>query len=92
MKRIQLGNGYVIDVGAYDYTLKNNIKVIEKDGKEIESSNTLGYYNDFEGAIQKLYKEKVKDKLKNNNNISELVSAVKEAKAEIKELLKEFNF
>lgn len=53
--RIELTNGYHIEVDSMNYTLMQNYRPKDKDGnlKEKESVRTLGYFTTLEGALDK---------------------------------------
>ena len=98
MKRIELGNGYVIDCDDRNKTLKSNIKIVEvidketKEKKYTETSTEHGHYNTIEGVINKLYKLNVLDKMKEKNSIKEVLEICKIVKEDINKKLKEFDF
>lgn len=56
MVRINLLNGYFIEQEPLNYTLKQRFEGKKKDGTPKESTRTIGYFGDLEGAIRRFLK------------------------------------
>lgn len=53
MTRIELKNGYYIDVDSLNYTLRQKYIRNAKDGSKKEAYRTCGHFSDIRGAIGK---------------------------------------
>ena len=53
MARIELKNGYYIEVDSLNYTLRQKHIRNAKDGSKKEAYHTCGYFSDIRGAIGK---------------------------------------
>ena len=51
--RIELTNGYYIEVDSMNYTLMQNYMGKDKEGNPKESVRTLGYFTTLKGALDK---------------------------------------
>jgi hypothetical protein len=88
-KRIEIGNGYVIDICKYNHTVKRDLKVtVDSEGKEVETCNILGYFANVSDAMCKIQKDLVLHKLKPNNTLDELRNCIEETRKEIQTILK----
>ena len=54
--KIELINGYYIEVDALNYTLRQKYEGKTKDGQPKESDRLIGYYGKFEEAIHSFLK------------------------------------
>lgn len=82
MKRIDLGEGYAIDIDSMNITLKKDVRVqISKEtGNEYEASNIVGYYSSLESVLKAYYKEKVIDTLGEKQTLNETLNVLKDVK------------
>lgn len=54
--KIELINGYYIEVDALNYTLRQRYEGKTKDGQPKESERVIGYYGKFEEAVRSFLK------------------------------------
>lgn len=54
--KIELANGYFIEVDALNYTLRQKYQGKDKDGQPKESEKTIGYYGNLEDAVHSFLK------------------------------------
>jgi len=66
--RIELLNGYYVDVDTLNFVLKQTYVSKKKDGSEVESERTVGYYGHLKGAIEQYLRE-----TQNKDNATETI-------------------
>jgi hypothetical protein len=88
---IRVNDDWVIEVEPLCYTLKKDLhkNVKAKDGKTmIPAYKTVGYFSSPAKALDRLGEEIIRDKLsKPLNGLGEVAEAIREARAEWRELV-----
>ena len=89
---IRVNDDWVIDVDDHNYTLKKDLhKTVKvKNGKTmIPAYKTVGYFSSPAKALDRLGEEIIRDRLsKPLNGLGEVADAIREARAEWRELVK----
>jgi len=97
MKRIELGNDYVIDITragecSKNYNLKTNVRTnVKKDGTEYEVSESRGHHSSVGACIEAMFDELVYKRLEKRQSIERTVEILEEVKKECEEINKKFN-
>lgn len=71
---IELINGYFVQCDTYGYLLKRRGKGVNKQGEEIETVITIGYFNTLTGAMKGAISDDIHDTLSKDNY--DLISAI----------------
>lgn len=88
MTKIELRDGYYIEVDEMNATLRQKYTGKTKEGEEKEAERTIGYYKTVTDALERficLYRLSEMDEM--NISLHEYVNALKKADSEVKEFL-----
>lgn len=91
---IELFDGWKIEVDSLAYTLVKEQTYIAKSGKhageQTVKRDIRGYYSSFEGALNALGREMVRDGLQDgSHSLTEALNVVRDAREAVEKLLKE---
>jgi hypothetical protein len=73
-KRIEVGNGFIIDVDSMSYTIKKGYNAKTHDDS---ACTVVGYYGTFETALHRVKREVFRLKLKKINSLNEAIEVAK---------------
>lgn len=88
MTKIELKNGYYIEVDEMNATLRQKYAGKTKTGEEKTAERTIGYYNNVTNALERFVELNRLDKMDGMEiPLNEYVNALKKADTEVMEFL-----
>jgi hypothetical protein len=87
LKRVELLEGFFIDISERDIALKSELKIIiGKKGEEVESCSSHGYFGSYHTMLKKLAKLLTLKMLKKDNTLKDLKDAIEYVAEEVRAL------
>lgn len=88
MTKIELFNGYYIEVDDMNCTLRQRYIGEKKTGEKKDAERTLGYFKTVTDVLERLFCLNRLDKTKNMElSLTEYINAIKKADSEVMEFL-----
>lgn len=88
MTKIELFNGYYIEMDDMNCTLKQRYIGERKTGEKKDAERTCGYFKKVEDALERLFRLTRLDKTKGMElSLTEYINAIKKADSEVMEFL-----
>lgn len=91
---VRIDKDYLIDMDSYNYIAKfdRHKTVVSKDGKESDSTDVIGYYSTFPGALEGIYEDKIKRALSGDSmSLEQAIETVKGIKTEMHDMFDTLN-